>query len=357
MSVSQRDRRSGKRSNNSRRIGTTASSKELRLPPSERFGDTNTHTHATVSCDRIMRRSNLRGMSLLELITVFAIVGVLIALLMVGIHSARTSASRLSCISNLQQLATAVMQYESTHRVLPAGNSYYGSLHVSLLPFIEQHSVYADIVDHKTKLGSLSTMQPPPISVFLCPADRADSPRAGTNYAGCAGVWWTQPAGLDGVFRYWEPFGNEEAGQVSIRDITDGLSDTIALCEVLRSDSNSHRLRTNWNTPKSYVDLDTLSYQCSQVPNTPQALGWKGIGCRGTPWTNGNLGVTLYNHVLPPNNPSCYNGSEVQSMASTAASGHAGGVNAVFLDGHATFVASAIDLRAWRAFASRSTGH
>jgi prepilin-type processing-associated H-X9-DG protein len=76
---------------------------------------------------------------------------------------------------------------------------------------------------------------------------------------------------------------------------------------------------------------------------------------RGTPWTNGNVGYTLYNHAIPPNNPSCYHLDYILEGASTAASQHDAGVNVLYVDGHVTFTSESIDRQVWRLIGSRES--
>jgi prepilin-type processing-associated H-X9-DG protein len=100
--------------------------------------------------------------------------------------------------------------------------------------------------------------------------------------------------------------------------------------------------------------LDEFADVCSQIPPAPADYGWRGDRwARGMPWIQGDVCFTLYNHVLPPNRPSCYNGSAVQTGAATAASLHAGGVNMTFADGHSAFISTSVDRAVWRAFGSR----
>jgi prepilin-type N-terminal cleavage/methylation domain-containing protein/prepilin-type processing-associated H-X9-DG protein len=61
-------------------------------------------------------RANRKAMTLIELLVVIAIIGVLVAMLLPAVQSARASARAAWCKNNMRQIGLAVMQFCDTHK-------------------------------------------------------------------------------------------------------------------------------------------------------------------------------------------------------------------------------------------------
>ena len=102
-----------------------------------------------------MARSSLltRGFTLVELLVVIAIIGVLVALLLPAVQSAREAARRTQCANNLKQQGLALHNYEDSWKRLPSAimggetscqDDGFGWA-TAILPFAEQKALYDQI--------------------------------------------------------------------------------------------------------------------------------------------------------------------------------------------------------------------
>ena len=102
----------------------------------------------------------------------------------------------------------------------------------------------------------------------------------------------------------WDPV---PAGLVRSADITDGVSNTAKVSEILIGNKSKEVLRTLWDTPRRLVGPDQLDEFASLCASEgPTTDGQQNL--LGGSWTTGAPGMTWYNHVNTPNKPSCKNG-------------------------------------------------
>ncbi|OYP30003.1 DUF1559 domain-containing protein [Rhodopirellula sp. MGV] len=126
-------------------------------------------------------RPSRHGLTVLELLVSFAIIGILLAILLPALGAARESARYTQCASHLRELGIALHHHHEVRRSLPAGwqfdptaSSAYGWT-VPLLPYIEQAAV-ASQIDLKTPLGApqLTEARNTSLPLMLCPSDIVD---------------------------------------------------------------------------------------------------------------------------------------------------------------------------------------
>lgn len=288
--------------------------------------------------------------TLLELLVSLFVVGLLVALLLPAVQSARESARRLKCSSHLKQLSVAIHNYHSTHGTFPPGGPF--SIHTHILPYIEQGAVFLTFDFSDDAVTGNPAARRVAIPTYVCPSDSgvngpAAGPGAATSYVGNSGVPTVCSKG-DGVFQ-----NLVLKGPVRMVDVIDGLSNTAAVSEILVGDGSFQQLRTNWNLPLSFPASQCEAFsQVCVATTTSTLLGdtW----FRGRPWTVGDAGITLYNHRLPPNQKSCFNGTLVQDGIYSASSLHPSGVNVAFGDGRVRFINENINPEIWQALGSRN---
>jgi prepilin-type N-terminal cleavage/methylation domain-containing protein len=106
------------------------------------------------------------GFTLIELLVVIAIIGILIALLLPAIQSAREAARRSQCSNNLKQMGIALHNFHDAYKKFPTGGEGTDfkanppqtifdtkdlhSVFTYILPFVEQKDIFDQININKT---------------------------------------------------------------------------------------------------------------------------------------------------------------------------------------------------------------
>ena len=124
-------------------------------------------------------RSRRQAFTLVELLVVIAIIGILVALLLPAVQSARESARRIQCTNNLKQLALGVHNFESAKKHIPHGSTACcwtpgQNWCVAIMPYIEAANNYdelqPDLPDGlRNPANSAAVKRKNP--VWICPSD------------------------------------------------------------------------------------------------------------------------------------------------------------------------------------------
>jgi prepilin-type N-terminal cleavage/methylation domain-containing protein len=101
------------------------------------------------------------GFTLVELLVVIAIIGVLVALLLPAVQSAREASRRMKCTNQLRQIALACHNVHDTTGYFPSGHRtsvngstyvYYMTWAIQILPYMEQDALFKQYDDTVSNL-------------------------------------------------------------------------------------------------------------------------------------------------------------------------------------------------------------
>ena len=188
-----------------------------------------------------VNRPGRRAFTLVELLVVIAILGILVALLLPAIQSAREAGRRVRCMNQLHQLGIAASARVSATGLFPPGTTqwFFNSsvtyrgipLFVYLLPFLEENGLYArwqyvDPMGNANQGNNSNTAVVLPI--LVCPSDQIpqnpivyanyDWTYALTSYGGNGGTrsYFPSSATADGVFHTTGPASEPSPNQAAV---------------------------------------------------------------------------------------------------------------------------------------------
>jgi len=320
-------------------------------------------------------KSQRYAFTLVELLVVIAIIGVLVALLLPAVQSAREAARRMQCANNLRQTSLAMLNYEDVYKVLPGAVGRYGccwgTWQVRLLPYIEQSALFSiyqnmdgnDATGIRYRVAPNTMVTQSRIKAWTCPSDVPNAPNGGLtshNYMVNVGntSFYQAPLTSGGLTIQFNgaPFvaypgglATGDDGPVSASDaatftriygrpvrlaeITDGTSNTVMVSETIQGRLTDLRGYSWWGNAAMFTTFST--------PNSTSPDVLTGGTC-----------VTS-----DPRNPPCTTTSTTsRPRMMVARSRHPSGVQASFCDGHVGFVSNNIAFATWNAAGSAGGG-
>jgi len=320
-------------------------------------------------------RQKRRAFTVIELLVVVAIIAVLVALLLPAVQQAREAARRVQCRNNLKQFGLALHNYHEAYGQFPIhsglgyapyfsynpGPHLKGSLHVHLLPFLDQAGFYhqlnfADpVLGIPSQIDANASLRTTTISVFLCPDEPLQKTtgsggltRAQCNYAPSLGSQTRTPNG-NGCLAYpGNAFGTgsdpnadtPNPSQISgvfgrcvwaarLADIHDGSSNTISMGEI-RVGCSDLNFAWGWYKTQPWITATSVPLNYPTCPGE-------------TPGDDGSTTITCY---------SWNNWVTSQGFKSR----HTGGVLFLLCDGSVRFLSENIDFMSLQKLGDRRDG-
>jgi prepilin-type N-terminal cleavage/methylation domain-containing protein/prepilin-type processing-associated H-X9-DG protein len=333
-----------------------------------------------------MIRHRRSGFTLIELLVVIAIIGVLIALLLPAVQSAREAARRAQCTNNLKQIGLALHNYHSAVGAFPMGNARayeapgvvtdWGTFSAlaMLLPYLEQAPVYSSCnfswnIWYGWGDPINRTVWNTKIDAFMCPSDGGAGRDHFNSYHGSIGtgtrVWTEDTNGFFAPVR----------SATTIAMFSDGTSNTIAYTEALVGNYSNLRQKfrnmasgvpgsvpaaadlrdARQNLPAVMAQAEACTLQIRTAPGSNSNRGYR--------WSTGSPGLSLMNIIMTPNmqqhpwsacrwDCSAGCGTDFGHLFNPT-SVHPGGVNVLMADGSVKFVKDSIQQGVWMALGSR----
>lgn len=306
------------------------------------------------------RSRNRKGFTLVELLVVIAIIGILVALLLPAVQSAREAARRMQCGNQLKQISLATHNFNDTYKEFPYatrdrlegddGNTWSTGF-IQILPFLEADAM-AQLWDPDEPRNSTvdtdgdgwtnALLQQETIPTYLCPSMVMPSGQLGaaenrgpSSYLFCAGTHSPVMLHYGAYFPGGEPAfdgaivpvktyvappfgaGPNHRKPTKFRDIIDGTSNTLLAGET--------------------------DFMPRGLPSTDMGAVWA-YGYIGYAW--GTTDRKLNDHDIPT----------TAGTYGCFRSQHPGGVQFAIADGSVRFLPETIEHSVYQAVSTRAQG-
>jgi prepilin-type N-terminal cleavage/methylation domain-containing protein len=273
-----------------------------------------------------------RGFTLIELLVVITIIAILVGLLLPAVQQAREAARRTTCRNNLKQFGIALHIYHDAAGMFPKATyastvgdpglgctpnheAHGNSPHMMLLPHLDQGPLYNRMNFNRSFCYNGAIANQLKLAVFRCPSD-SDHPNpwsyAPNNYCLSTGPntgWTTDPTEAVGILHV--------RVSRSLRDVTDGASNTILMGETLTGDADPQVVTGMSQANYSVGDVIrgiALPAGYRRIKPTIANLRAYDQACRSTFGYNNHYSnianwfvpaplFTSFNTVVPPNPP------------------------------------------------------
>jgi len=257
------------------------------------------------------------GFTLIELLVVIAIIAILIGLLLPAVQKVRDAAARTECSNNLKQIGLATVAYSTQFKgklppltsakdTSPIAGAYNGSIHYTLLPFLEQEAIFTGgLTSFPVAAGGKApAIASTTVKSYSCPADRTLSDGFAKNRT-------NQDYAATSYYANYALFGQIQSNSGDLPpykagDIPDGSSNTIMfVCNYGGRTGDEAGL---WALPgAAFAGTTTLgAYNDGKTAATPQTYKYNAFFgfCDSTTGRAGATGLTGWSTLsvtsLPP---------------------------------------------------------
>jgi prepilin-type N-terminal cleavage/methylation domain-containing protein len=250
-----------------------------------------TNTSSQSRCRKSLRPIPVpaSGFTLVELLVVIAIIGILIGMLLPAVQMVREAARRTQCMNNLKQIGLGLQSHHAALNQFPIGvvepRPYPGTdtsrrqlaWSAFLLPYLEQGNLF-ETIDTKSSYDSTANAiaAATVLKIYLCPSSNRESNIVqGRGACDYGGIFGERITGSNSP-----PKGVMLAGNpISIRDITDGTSNTLIVAE----DSRWHE--GQWINGRNIFDQAFAINRAPEIENdirSEHPSGAAGVFCDGS---------------------------------------------------------------------------